>query len=169
MAQVKKHPNVLALVGVITSGEPLMLVIQFCNLGSLYSLLKKRAANGILITYENKVRIAEQIACGMCHLSDHSLIHRDLAARNVLVSELFSNSPAGAVECKIADFGLSRVARPTLEGAAENDDDDEDDRPEYYRSSRGVFPVRWTAPESMETLKFSQASDVWSFGIVIVE
>eukprot|EP00729_Bicosta_minor_P002936 gene2936-13770_t len=93
-------------------------------------LLKKRAANGILITYENKVRIAEQIACGMCHLSDHSFIHRDLAARNVLVSELFSNSPAGAVECKIADFGLSRVARPTLEGAAENDDDDEDDRPD---------------------------------------
>ena len=29
--------------------------------------------------------------------------------------------------------------------------------------------MRWTSPEAMETLKFSPASDVWSFGVVVVE
>jgi serine/threonine protein kinase len=32
-----------------------------------------------------------------------------------------------------------------------------------------MIPARWAAPEALETLKFSQASDVWSFGIVAVE
>ena len=143
MAQVKKHVNVLALVGVITSGEPLILVIQYCNLGSLYSLLKKRAADGMPIEYEHKIRIATQVASGMDHLAAHRFIHRDLAARNILVAQL-KDDVAGAVECKIADFGLSRVARPTDGGDGGVDGNEE--KSEYYRSSRGVFPVRWTAP-----------------------
>ena len=39
----------------------------------------------------------------------------------------------------------------------------------YYRSAAGVFPVRWTAPESMLTLVFSAANDVWAFGITLIE
>ena len=142
MAQVKKHANVLALVGVITSGEPLILVIQFCNLGSLYSVLKKRAADGVPIEYEHKIRIAVQVARGMDHLTAHRFIHRDLAARNVLVSQLLEDGAEdGAVECKVADFGLSRLASPTDDAGG---GDSNEDKPEYYRSSRGVFPVRWT-------------------------
>ena len=32
-----------------------------------------------------------------------------------------------------------------------------------------MFPVRWTSPEAIQDLKFSWASDVWSFGIVCIE
>ena len=39
----------------------------------------------------------------------------------------------------------------------------------YYRSVGGVFPLRWSAPEALTTMKFTTASDVWSFGIVLVE
>ena len=60
--------------------------------------------------------------------------------------------------CKVADFGLSRGATKVSEG---------DDG--YYKSTNGVFPLRWTAPESMQSLRFSTASDVWSFAIVLVE
>jgi hypothetical protein len=40
---------------------------------------------------------------------------------------------------------------------------------DYYKSSNGIFALRWTAPEAMESLKFSAASDVWSFAMVLVE
>lgn len=69
----------------------------------------------------------------------------------------------------MADFGLSRGTGEV--GAPENgeSDGDEDESASYYRSSTGVFPVRWTAPESMETMKFTSASDVWSFGVTLGE
>jgi serine/threonine protein kinase len=78
--------------------------------------------------------------------------------------------------CKIADFGLSRGSRvgeaiTPDEWTHENADraDRGETHEDYYKSTTGVFPVRWTAPEAMETLRFTPASDVWSFGIVVIE
>ena len=84
------------------------------------------------------------------------------AARNVLVD-------AQRV-AKVADFGLSRGTNP-LKG---NTDGNErgaagEEEQTYYRSKTGVFAVRWTAPECMEDLTFTAASDVWSFGVVLTE
>ena len=85
----------------------------------------------------------------MAHLALHNFVHRDLAARNVLLG-------SGMV-CKVADFGLSRQVQT------------EDNTGDYYRSSSGIIPVRWTAPEGISSQKFSSASDVWSYGITCVE
>ena len=39
----------------------------------------------------------------------------------------------------------------------------------YYTSQGGKIPIRWTAPEAIAYKKFTSASDVWSFGVVIWE
>ncbi|TRZ01200.1 hypothetical protein DNTS_009762 [Danionella cerebrum] len=89
------------------------------------------------------------IASGMKYLSEMSYVHRDLAARNILVN---SN-----LVCKVSDFGLSRFLQ-------ENSSD-----PTYTSSLGGKIPIRWTAPEAIAFRKFTCASDVWSYGIVMWE
>ncbi|KAL2094928.1 hypothetical protein ACEWY4_009647 [Coilia grayii] len=89
------------------------------------------------------------IASGMKYLSEMSYVHRDLAARNILVN---SN-----LVCKVSDFGLSRFLQ-------ENSSD-----PTYTSSLGGKIPIRWTAPDAIAFRKFTSASDVWSYGIVMWE
>ncbi|XP_043531329.1 ephrin type-B receptor 2-like [Chiloscyllium plagiosum] len=89
------------------------------------------------------------IAAGMKYLADMSYVHRDLAARNILVN---SN-----LVCKVSDFGLSRFL-----------EDDTSD-PTYTSALGGKIPIRWTAPEAIQYRKFTSASDVWSYGIVMWE
>ena len=149
MAQVETHEHLVALVGVITRGSPKVLVLSFCEHGELQGALKKRAADGDAFSHAAKRGFCEAIAGGMAHLAHHNFVHRDLAARNVLLG-------SGMV-CKVADFGLSRRVQT------------EDNTGDYYRSSSGIIPVRWTAPEGITGQKFSTASDVWSFGITCAE
>ena len=149
MAQVEPHVNLVSIIGVITRGRPKTLVLSFCEHGELGGMLKKRASNGEAFSLSTKYRFCGEVAAGMAHLGTHNFIHRDLAARNVLLG-------TGLV-CKVADFGLSRRVQT------------EDNTGDYYRSTSGVLPVRWTAPEGLTSQKFSAASDVWSFGITCIE
>ena len=105
-------------------------MLSYCEHGELQGALKKRAADGAPFPMLDKYRFCVETAAGMAHLAEHMFVHRDLAARNVLLG-------VGMV-CKVADFGLSRSVRA-----------DEDATGDYYRSSGGLLPVRWTAPEGM--------------------
>uniref|UniRef100_A0A8C8HKI7 Ephrin type-A receptor 7 n=1 Tax=Oncorhynchus tshawytscha TaxID=74940 RepID=A0A8C8HKI7_ONCTS len=138
------HPNVVHLEGVVTRGKPVMIVIEYMENCSLDAFLRKHDGQFTVIQLVGMLR---GIAAGMRYLSDMGYVHRDLAARNVLVN---SN-----LVCKVSDFGLSRVI---------------DDDPEaVYTTTGGKIPVRWTAMEAIQYRKFTSASDVWSYGIVMWE
>ena len=161
MAQVGSHPYIVSMIGVVTSGEPAMLVISLCEHGSLKDVLLKAHDDDVPVEPSVKNRICVEIAEGMAYLHSKRFVHRDLAARNVLM--------ASGMTAKVADFGLSRAMAGAGAGGEDNGDGDGDGGADYYRSHRGVFPVRWTAIEAMETLVFNAATDVWSFGIVMDE
>uniref|UniRef100_A0A8C1W3A3 Ephrin type-A receptor 7 n=1 Tax=Cyprinus carpio TaxID=7962 RepID=A0A8C1W3A3_CYPCA len=138
------HPNVVHLEGVVTRGKPVMIVIEYMENGSLDAFLRKHDGQFTVIQLVGMLR---GIAAGMRYLSDMGYVHRDLAARNILVN---SN-----LVCKVSDFGLSRVI---------------DDDPEaVYTTTGGKIPVRWTAMEAIQYRKFTSASDVWSYGILMWE
>ncbi|CAB3404002.1 unnamed protein product [Caenorhabditis bovis] len=107
--------------------------------------------NGSLKDYlqKNKTDVDEKIrfclgsARGVEYLHSKLLIHRDLATRNVLLND--SKVP------KIADFGLARYGSS------------------YKMTASMKIPIRYLAPEVLTTYKFSQRSDVYSFGLVIWE
>uniref|UniRef100_A0A671YX88 receptor protein-tyrosine kinase n=1 Tax=Sparus aurata TaxID=8175 RepID=A0A671YX88_SPAAU len=138
------HPNIIRLEGVVTRCKPVMIITEFMENGSLDTFLKKHDGQFTVIQLVGMLR---GIASGMKYLSDMSYVHRDLAARNILVN---SN-----LVCKVSDFGLSRVL--------------EDDPEAAYTTRGGKIPIRWTAPEAIAYRKFTSASDVWSYGIVMWE
>lgn len=163
MAQVTNHVNLVSLIGAVTSGTPLLLLLSLCDRGSLLSVLKSLQTAIRPVGDNDRLRYAIEIARGMAHLVAHRFVHRDLAARNVLLD--------GQDICKIADFGLSRATKVSSGGASDELDGEDADgaHAEYYRSQSGTFPVRWTSPEAMQALKFTTASDIWSYGITLVE
>uniref|UniRef100_A0A6Q2ZKP8 receptor protein-tyrosine kinase n=1 Tax=Esox lucius TaxID=8010 RepID=A0A6Q2ZKP8_ESOLU len=140
------HPNIIRLEGVVTKSRPVMIITEFMENGALDSFLRQNDGQFTVIQLVGMMR---GIAAGMMYLAEMNYVHRDLAARNILVN---SN-----LVCKVSDFGLSRYLQ-----------DDTSD-PTYTSSLGGKIPVRWTAPEAIAYRKFTSASDVWSYGIVMWE
>ncbi|CAJ0749156.1 8768_t:CDS:10, partial [Entrophospora sp. SA101] len=96
--RVDYHDNILNIHGITkdpNSGNYL-LVLQYANHGTLQEYL---SANADKLDWENKLRLAYQLASGIQTLHHEGIIHRDLHAGNVLIVN---------DNIKISDFGLSK-------------------------------------------------------------
>jgi activated CDC42 kinase 1 len=143
------HENIVRLYGVVLSTDSLMLVTELAHLRSLLECLKDSDLRVKFLTVPVLCDFAQQICHGMMYLESNRLIHRDLAARNILV---FSKN-----KVKISDFGLSRAL-----GVGKD----------YYKTNFNVnlkLPIAWCAPECVNYLKFTSASDVWAYAVCLWE
>jgi c-src tyrosine kinase len=136
-----KHANLVQLLGVVLEGRNIYLVTEYMSKGSLLDYLRSRGR--LHVTKSDQINFAYDTCAGMEYLEKRRVVHRDLAARNVLISE------EGIA--KVADFGLAW-------------------REEAVASeSSGKLPIKWTAPEALKKNKFSNKSDMWSFGVLLWE
>ncbi|TMS10818.1 Discoidin domain-containing receptor 2 [Larimichthys crocea] len=138
-----KDPNIIRLLGVCVSSDPLCMVTEYMECGDLNQYLSHRVLldktgpshNTPTISYPALISMASQIASGMKFLSSLNFVHRDLATRNCLVGGEKGESGedrGGERHIKIADFGMSRNLYAG----------------DYYRiQGRAVLPIRWMAWE----------------------
>jgi len=149
MKSVSGTFHIVQLLGVVSRETPPLVIMELMNGGNLRSYLIS-SREDYPPDDALKLKMAAQIADGMCFMEAKKFVHRDLAARNCLVSVESDNR----LVVKIGDFGMTRDIYET----------------DYYRKGdAGLLPIRWMAPESLRDGVFTSNSDVWSYGVVLWE
>ncbi|XP_057858865.2 probable receptor-like protein kinase At1g80640 [Cryptomeria japonica] len=141
-----RHPNLVSLLGFCTQEKTRLLVYELMQNGSLEDQLHG-PLRGSALTWYLRMKIALDSARGLEHLHEHchpSVIHRDFKSSNILLDASFN--------AKLSDFGLSITA----DGCAG-----------HNVELLGTFG--YVAPEYLLEGRLTEKSDVYAFGVVLLE
>ncbi|CAK9154204.1 unnamed protein product [Ilex paraguariensis] len=148
MISMAVHRNLLRLRGFCMTPTERLLVYPYMANGSVASCLRERPPNEPPLDWPTRKRIALGSARGLSYLHDHcdpKIIHRDVKAANILLDEEF--------EAVVGDFGLAKLMD--------------------YKDTHVTTAVRGTighiAPEYLSTGKSSEKTDVFGYGIMLLE
>ncbi|KAJ3702446.1 hypothetical protein LUZ61_006151 [Rhynchospora tenuis] len=140
------HPNLVKLVGYCCENEHRMLIYEYMPKGSVESHLFSRVQ--LPLPWSTRMKIALGAAKGLAflHEAEKPVIYRDFKTSNILLDEEFN--------AKLSDFGLAK-AGPVGEKS--------------HVSTRIMGTYGYAAPEYIMTGHLTAMSDVYSYGVVLLE
>ncbi|KAL3511312.1 hypothetical protein ACH5RR_030713 [Cinchona calisaya] len=142
------HRNLLRLSGFCSTENERLLVYPYMPNGSVASRLKDHVHGRPVLDWSRRKRIALGTARGLVYLHeqcDPKIIHRDVKAANILLDEDF--------EAVVGDFGLAKLL----------------DHCESHVTTAVRGTVGHIAPEYLSTGQSSEKTDVFGFGILLLE
>ncbi|KAK9051013.1 hypothetical protein SSX86_027638 [Deinandra increscens subsp. villosa] len=139
------HVNLVKLKGFCAHGRERFLVYEYMSRGSLDRTL---FCPGPPMEWQERFEIAVGTARGLAYLHsgcEHKIIHCDVKPENILLSD--------SMQVKISDFGLSKLLSPEQSG--------------FFTTMRGTRG--YLAPEWLTNAAISDKTDVYSYGMVLLE
>ncbi|CAF4280605.1 unnamed protein product, partial [Adineta steineri] len=124
------------------------LITEFMTKGSLLHYLTTRGRT--IISQKDLLGFSIDTCEGLAYLEQNHIVHRDIAASNVLIAD--DNT------AKISDFGLAKSIEIT-----------EKENGDSIITDKIKCRTKWTAPEALESKKYTNKSDMWSYGILLWE
>ncbi|XP_045823508.1 receptor-like protein kinase HSL1 [Trifolium pratense] len=143
-----RHKNIVKLWCCCTTRDSQLLVYEYMQNGSLGDLL--HSSKGGLLEWPTRYKIAVDAADGLSYLHHDCvppIVHRDVKSNNILLD--------GDFGARVADFGLAKVVETTGKG--------------IKSMSIIAGSCGYIAPEYAYTLRVNEKSDIYSFGVVILE
>ncbi|KAL1180021.1 hypothetical protein V6Z11_A03G200400 [Gossypium hirsutum] len=142
------HPNLVRLLGYCWEDQELLLIYEFMQKGSLENHLFGRGSSVQSLEWSIRLKIAIGAAKGLSflHTSDKQVIYRDFKASNILLD--------GSYTAKISDFGLAKLGPSASKS---------------HVTTRVMGTYGYAAPEYVATGHLYVKSDVYGFGVVLVE
>ncbi|KAG5233256.1 G-type lectin S-receptor serine/threonine-protein kinase [Salix suchowensis] len=145
------HLNLVRLIGFCSEGRHRLLVYEFMKNGSLDNFLfTTEEQSGRLLNWEQRFNIALGTAKGITYLHEECrdcIVHCDIKPENILLDE--------NCKAKVSDFGLAKLINP---------------KDHRYRTLTSVRGTRgYLAPEWIANLPITSKSDIYSYGMVLLE
>lgn len=140
-----RHQNIIKLLGYCIYGESRFLVYEMMEKDSLETQLHG-PSRGSALTWHLRMKIAVDVARGLEYLHEHCnppVVHRDIKSSNILLDSNFN--------AKLSDFGLAKTS------GTEN------------KNVKLSGTLGYTAPEFLLDGKLTDKSDVYAFGVVLLE
>ncbi|XP_075673784.1 putative serine/threonine-protein kinase PBL7 [Castanea sativa] len=149
MLTLLRHPNLVTLFGYCAEGNQRLLVYEYMSLGSLEDHLHDLPPDKEPLDWNTRMMIAAGAAKGLeflHHQAEPPVIFRDLKSANILLGEGFHP--------KLSDFGLAKFG-PSGDKS--------------HVSTRVMGTQGYCAPEYATSGKLTSKSDIYSFGVVLLE
>eukprot|EP00252_Welwitschia_mirabilis_P019346 TRINITY_DN4451_c0_g2_i4.p1 TRINITY_DN4451_c0_g2~~TRINITY_DN4451_c0_g2_i4.p1 ORF type:complete len:941 (+),score=210.77 TRINITY_DN4451_c0_g2_i4:231-3053(+) len=143
------HRNLVKLIGICTEEQKRCLVYELIPNGSVEAHLHGHDKETSALDWDARIKIALGAARGLAYLHEDSsprVIHRDFKASNILLEDDFTP--------KVSDFGLARSASEEVNG---------------HISTKVMGTFGYVAPEYAMTGHLLVKSDVYSYGVVLLE
>lgn len=149
MLSLLHHPNLVTLIGYCTDGDQRLLVYEYMPMGSLEDHLFASGTDKEPLSWNTRIKIAVGSARGLEYLhckANPPVIYRDLKSANILLDNAFNP--------KLSDFGLAKLG-PVGDNT--------------HVSTRVMGTYGYCAPEYAMSGKLTLKSDIYSFGVVLLE